>query len=87
MNIERKVRPTKYQREIYCDKEYYENCVRQIELMLELKSLIPDDDPMLFNIDSIIEMSNTSIDRYNKYTSTNRTRRGEFPFKRLRKRR
>ena len=86
MNIERKVRPTKYQRELYCDKEYYDMCVRQIELMLELKSLIPDDDPMLFNINNIIKMCNTSIDRYNKYMSTNRTRRGEFPFKRLRKR-
>lgn len=82
MEIKRKYRPTKFQREIYEDNIGI--WVKQQEMYEELMAIGVSDDAKEY-VNEAYAMVLKQIEDYNDITSTNRTRRGEFPIKRLRK--
>ena len=83
MEIKRKRRPTKFQREIYEDNIGI--WVKQRELFEKLMAIGVSDDAKEY-VDEAYSTTMKQIEDYNDIKSTNRTRRGEFPIKRLRKR-
>lgn len=84
MEIKRKRRLTKFQREIYEDNIGI--WVKQQEMYEELMAIGVCDDAKEY-VDEAYAMVLKQIEDYNEIKSTNRTRRGEFPIKRLRTRR
>ena len=83
MEIKRKRRPTKFQREIYDGNiEVWMKVKEQLEDLMEnetsedIKEYVTDAHSTIMK----------QIEDYNDIKSTSGTRRGEFPIKRLRKR-
>lgn len=84
MEIKRKKRPTKFQREVYEGNiEIWMKVKEQLEDLMENET---SEDIMEYITDAHSTVMK-QIEDYNDIASTNRTRRGEFPIKRLRKRR
>lgn len=83
MEIKRKRRPTKFQREFYDGN---------IEIWMKLKEQIEDlmENETSEDVKEYVTDANSTIteqiEDYYDIKSTNRTRRSEFPIKRLRKR-
>lgn len=84
MEIKRKYRPTKFQREISeSNIEVWMKVKEQLEDLMvnetseDIKEYVTDAHSTIMK----------QIEDYNEIKSANRTRRGEFPIKRLRKRR
>lgn len=83
MDIKRKYRPTKFQKEIYEDN--IEIWVKQQELFEELMAIGVSDDAKEY-VNEAYDTVLKQIKKYNAFKSANhRVRRDEYPIKRLRK--
>lgn len=83
MDIKRKYRPTKFQKEIYEDNIGI--WVKQQEMYEELMAIGVSDDAKEY-VNEAYDIVLKQIEKYNAFKSANhRVRRDEYPIKRLRK--
>ena len=83
MEIKRKFRPTPFTRELY--KDNFETWTKQKDLYDYLLNAGLNDEAKVIMLESY-KLVNKELENANICINTGRLRRGEYPYKRLRKR-